>query len=72
MQQSPTIPWKGARSSRTPFLSGVLGEQVSDCCANRIGPCDVTKKEDLEKLVQDISKKEKHLNLLSKHNTTHR
>ena len=33
----------------------------------RIGPCDVTSKEDLEKLVQEISKKEKHLNLLSTH-----
>ncbi|SLM40904.1 short chain dehydrogenase reductase family [Lasallia pustulata] len=29
-----------------------------------IGPCDVTKKEDLEKLVSDISKREKHVNLL--------
>lgn len=72
MRQSPTTPRMGARSSRTPFLSGVLGAQISDSCANRIGPCDVTKKEDLEKLVQDISKEEKHLNLLSKHNTTQR
>lgn len=31
----------------------------------RVGPCDVTKKEDLEKLVQDISKKEKYISLLS-------
>lgn len=29
-----------------------------------VGPCDVTKKDDLEKLVSDISKKEKHINLL--------
>ncbi|KAL8847741.1 MAG: hypothetical protein Q9221_007229 [Calogaya cf. arnoldii] len=29
-----------------------------------IGPCDVTSKEQLEKLVQDISCKEKHINLL--------
>ncbi|KAL8711606.1 MAG: hypothetical protein Q9220_004016 [cf. Caloplaca sp. 1 TL-2023] len=28
------------------------------------GPCDVTSKEDLEKLVQEISSKEKHINLL--------
>lgn len=28
------------------------------------GPCDVTKKEDLEKLVDEISQKEKHVNLL--------
>ncbi|KAI9879553.1 MAG: hypothetical protein M1830_008180 [Pleopsidium flavum] len=28
------------------------------------GPCDVTKKDDLEKLVQEISKKEKYINLL--------
>jgi len=28
------------------------------------GPCDVTKKEDLEKLVAEISKKEKYINLL--------
>lgn len=34
---------------------------------NRIGPCDVTSKEDLENLVQEITKKEKHLNLLSIH-----
>ena len=31
-----------------------------------VGPCDVTSKDDLEKLVQEISKKEKHINLLSK------
>ncbi|KAH6659677.1 hypothetical protein BKA67DRAFT_589571 [Truncatella angustata] len=29
-----------------------------------IGPCDVTKKEDLEKLVVDLNKKEKYINLL--------
>ncbi|KAH9883242.1 NAD(P)-binding protein [Xylariomycetidae sp. FL2044] len=29
-----------------------------------IGPCDVTKKDDLEKLVTDLGKKEKHVNLL--------
>ncbi|KAL9109805.1 MAG: hypothetical protein Q9187_008120 [Circinaria calcarea] len=31
---------------------------------NRIGPCDVTSKKDLEKLVQEISKKEKYINVL--------
>ena len=30
----------------------------------RIGPCDVTSKSDLEKLIQDLSSKEIHLNLL--------
>lgn len=36
------------------------------CCANlcRVGPCDVTKKEDLERVVQEIQKKEKYINLL--------
>jgi len=29
-----------------------------------IGPCDVTKKEDLERIVAEISKKEKYINLL--------
>lgn len=29
-----------------------------------IGPCDVTKKDDLEKLVKQVQEKEKHLNLL--------
>jgi NAD(P)-dependent dehydrogenase (short-subunit alcohol dehydrogenase family) len=29
-----------------------------------VGPCDVTKKEDLQKLVEDIQKKEKYINLL--------
>lgn len=29
-----------------------------------IGPCDVTKKEDLQALVDDLSKKEKYINLL--------
>ena len=33
----------------------------------RIGPCDVTSKEDLQKLYDDLSKKEKHLDLLSEH-----
>lgn len=31
----------------------------------RVGPYDVTSKDDLEKLVDEISKKEKHINLLS-------
>lgn len=30
-----------------------------------VGPCDVTSKESLEELVAKISKKEKHINLLS-------
>lgn len=29
-----------------------------------MGPCDVTKKEDLENLVKEISKKEKYINVL--------
>jgi len=29
-----------------------------------IGPCDVRKKEDLQKLVEDLSKKEKYINML--------
>lgn len=29
-----------------------------------LGPCDVTKKEDLENLYQELSKREKHINLL--------
>lgn len=32
---------------------------------NRIGPCDVTSKNDLSSLVNEISKREKHVNLLS-------
>jgi hypothetical protein len=31
----------------------------------RMGPCDVTSKDDLQKLVDEISKKEKYINLLS-------
>jgi len=31
-----------------------------------IGGVDVTKKEDLQRLVEEISKNEKHINLLSK------
>lgn len=31
---------------------------------DRAGPCDVTKKEDLEKLVKEIGSKEQHVNLL--------
>lgn len=34
------------------------------CC--RVGPCDVTSKADLEKLIKEISSKEKYLNLLSR------
>lgn len=29
-----------------------------------LGPCDVTKKDDLENLYQELSKREKHINLL--------
>jgi hypothetical protein len=32
---------------------------------HRVGPCDVTKKEDLEKFVSEIGKKEKHIHLLT-------
>ena len=32
---------------------------------HRVGPCDVTSKSDLEKLIKEISLKEKYLNLLS-------
>ena len=32
---------------------------------SRIGPCDVTSKSDLEKLIEDMSSREKYLNLLS-------
>ena len=28
-------------------------------------PCDVTKKEDLENIVKEVQKREKHINLLS-------
>ncbi len=34
---------------------------------DRIGPCDVTSKDDLEKLYQDLSKRETHLDLLGTH-----
>ena len=32
---------------------------------DRVGPCDVTSKDDLEKLYKEISSKEKHIDLLS-------
>jgi len=45
-----------AAASHTPDKSG--GQIIP------LGPCDVTKKEELQKLVEDLSKKEKYINLL--------
>ncbi len=72
----PDVAWKllktqptatnlhlGAKSYRKPlgppliFLRNKLN-------SGSIGPCDVTKKEDLENLVAEISKKEKYINVL--------
>ena len=33
---------------------------------SRIGPCDVTSKEDLQKIYEELAKKEKQLDVLSK------
>ena len=38
---------------------------IADRDPGRAGPCDVTSKKDIEKLVTEISKKEKYINLLS-------
>ena len=40
---------------------------ADDRATNSIGPCDVTSKQDLEKLIKELSSREKHLNLLSKY-----
>lgn len=40
---------------------GQVGGEIIPC-----GPCDVTKKADLEKLYEEIAAKEKYLNLLGK------
>ncbi|EKG21878.1 Short-chain dehydrogenase/reductase SDR [Macrophomina phaseolina MS6] len=45
-----------AAKSHTP---GELGGEIIPC-----GPCDVTNKDDLDRLYQEISKKEKYINLL--------
>lgn len=38
---------------------------IADRDPGRAGPCDVTSKKDIEKLVTEISKNEKYINLLS-------
>ncbi|KAL8930225.1 MAG: hypothetical protein Q9208_000842 [Pyrenodesmia sp. 3 TL-2023] len=48
-----------------PYVYGIRpinSKRLLTCC--RAGPCDVTSKEELEKLVKEISSKEKHIDLL--------
>ncbi len=53
----PVRDWKAKPSTDTKLIDGDEFE--------RMGPCDVTSKDDLQKLVDEISKKEKYINLLS-------
>ena len=46
------------------WLAGWFANWVILNLFERVGPCDVTSKKDLEKLVDEISKKEKYINLL--------
>ncbi|KAI9829754.1 MAG: hypothetical protein M1819_005991 [Sarea resinae] len=46
---------ENAAKTHTPYEGGQIIP---------IGPCDVTKKDDLEKIYQEIASKEKHINLL--------
>lgn len=62
MQQSPIAPETLAKSFRRPNTSGVYKLSLRSVCF-RAGPCDVTSKEQLEKLVKEISSKEKHIDL---------
>jgi len=64
MQQSHTTRPEG-RLFRTYLCYEFWTKHALMLFLSRAGPCDVTKKEDLEKLVHEISKKEKHINLLS-------
>jgi NAD(P)-dependent dehydrogenase (short-subunit alcohol dehydrogenase family) len=45
-------------------VSFIIQNNTTQLTVHSIGPCDVTKKEDLENLVSEISKKEKHIDLL--------
>jgi NAD(P)-dependent dehydrogenase (short-subunit alcohol dehydrogenase family) len=59
-------------SKTTALLMVVKSSRTGPCrrtkatvlTLNSIGPCDVTKKDDLENLYQELSKKEKYINLL--------
>jgi NAD(P)-dependent dehydrogenase (short-subunit alcohol dehydrogenase family) len=63
MQQNPINHLKAERYFRK-LLSILLIFNFEFNDVKSIGPCDVTKKSDLENLVSEISKKEKHIDLL--------
>ncbi|KZF25700.1 NAD(P)-binding protein [Xylona heveae TC161] len=50
--------WEVLENAAKTHTPGMGGQIIP------VGPCDVTKKDDLEKLVSEISSKEKYLNLL--------
>jgi NAD(P)-dependent dehydrogenase (short-subunit alcohol dehydrogenase family) len=61
MQRSRTIRMEEAKSSRMYHPSS---HHIVVLIISSIGPCDVTKKDDLENLYQELSKREKYINLL--------
>ena len=64
-QQNLTILPRAERSFRRTEIRKTVNPSMMSLMISSIGPCDVTSKEDLEKLVRQISEKEKYLNLLS-------
>lgn len=63
MLPNPTILPEEDKSFRE---SALYARRIAVLTHDRsVGPCDVTLKSDLEKIVQEISSKEKYLNLLS-------
>lgn len=60
-QRATNQQWE-VKSSRKPLSNFFSLEQILN--SRSVGPCDVTKKEDLENLVAEISKKEKYINVL--------
>lgn len=52
------------QSSRKQGIGFLIANNAYSLCS--LGPCDVTKKEDLERIVKEVESKEKYINLLSK------
>ncbi|KAJ4294244.1 hypothetical protein N0V90_007934 [Kalmusia sp. IMI 367209] len=60
-QQNRTTQLGEAKSSRTFHPERNSAQRLT---SSSLGPCDVTKKDDLENLYQELSKREKYINLL--------
>lgn len=63
-ERSGSLTYAGERLNHFVILSSIPRRLFHADTIHRLGSCDVRKKEDLDRVVKDISSKEKHVNLL--------